>query len=62
MSDTHGKGQVAQAARWPATLKASGCLCLLDGGENGKKRIKRRFSGKTPFYSLVDDVLSCDLT
>jgi hypothetical protein len=23
---------VAQAARWLATLKASGCLCLLDGG------------------------------
>jgi len=31
MSDAHGKGQVAQAARWLATLKASGCLCLLDG-------------------------------
>ena len=34
MSDSHGKGQVAQAARWLATLKASGCLRLLDGGEN----------------------------
>jgi hypothetical protein len=28
-----GPEQVAQAARWLATLKASGCLCLLDGGE-----------------------------
>ena len=29
---THmGAGQVAQVARWLATLKASGCLCLLDG-------------------------------
>jgi len=27
-----GKGQVAQVAGWLATLKASGCLCLLDGG------------------------------
>jgi len=33
MSDTHGQGQVAQVARWLATLKASGCLCLLDGGD-----------------------------
>ena len=31
MSDLNGKGQVAQVARWPATLKASGSLCLLDG-------------------------------
>jgi len=30
---------VAQAARWLATLKASGCLCLLDGEENEKKRL-----------------------
>ena len=34
-SDSHGKGQVAQVARWLATLKASGCLCLLDGRGNG---------------------------
>src|SRR5208283_2509027 len=26
-----GTGQVAQVARWRATLKASGCWCLLDG-------------------------------
>jgi hypothetical protein len=32
-SDIHGQGQVAQAARWLATLKASGRLCLLDGRE-----------------------------
>src|ERR1035441_527782 len=41
MSDSNGKGQVAQVARWPATLKASGCLCLLDGLGMAKRRLNQ---------------------
>ena len=40
-SDSHGKGQVAQVARWLATLKASVCLCLLDGRGMAKRRLNQ---------------------
>lgn len=33
---SQGKGQVAQVARWPATLKASGCLRLLQADFKGE--------------------------
>ena len=43
-SGSHGKGQVAQVARWLATLKASGCLCLLDVLGNEKAAESKSFS------------------
>jgi len=33
MSDSHGQGQVAQDARWPVTLKASGACASWTAGE-----------------------------
>jgi hypothetical protein len=56
------QGQVAQVARWLATLKASAACASWTVGEKWKTRIKRRFIAKTTLCLFLNYILSCTLT